>query len=594
MADDHQSTKRWIAFAGCVLVVGVLHWAQAVLVPVCLAVLITFVLTPPVNWLQRRIGRGAAVLSVVILVFSSLGLAGYGVYRQMTTMSAALPGYRANIRAKILDVRGVKSSGSVQNLETTLAQIQSDLGSQKSPAGTVSQPMVVTTEQIPGFSAISWLGPVLEPLSTGGFVMTLVLFMLLDRADLRDRLYGLFGHGQLAVTTKALDEAGMRVSRQLLLQTVVNVIYGGLALGGLYVLGVPFPLFWGALGASLRFVPYLGPVVAAAGPIVIAMAALPGWTQPIEVAAFYVVLELFTNLVLETVLYAGAAGVSQVALLVAVAFWTWLWGPLGLVLATPLTVCVVVMGKRVPALEFLGTLMSDAPALTVENSFYQRLLAGDQADAADVLDRFVKQHSVEAVYDTLLIPALNHAERDRVEGRLSVDEEAAVTVAAADLLEGLEDATIVAASATPLRVFCYGINGAADELALGMLAQLVRGLPIVLEISRARFMASELVAHVQAEGYRAVCLGDLPPSAASRTRLLVKRLRTAMPDVRIVVGRWACADLADETSEPLVAAGANHVSRTLLETRTYLAEASSVAGVPLAAGPGSLADAQAH
>ena len=356
MTGDLKSVGAWIVFAGCVLVVGVLYWAQAILVPVCLAILITFVLTPPVTWLQRRIGRVAGVLTVVILVFTSLGLAGYSVYRQMITMGDALPTYRSNIRAKIRDVRGVRSGGSVEKLEQTLAQIQGDLGAPKPPApaaGTMTQPVVVTTEPIAGFSAIAWLGPVVEPLSTAGFVVALVLFMLLDREDLRDRLIGLFGHGQLAVTTKAIDEAGMRVSRQLLLQTIVNLIYGALALGGLYLLGVPYPLFWGAVGAVLRFIPYLGPVAAAGGPIVLALAALPGWTRPMEVAAFYVVLELFTNLVLETVLYADAAGVSQVALLIAVAFWTWLWGPLGLILATPLTVCVVVLGKRVPALEFL-------------------------------------------------------------------------------------------------------------------------------------------------------------------------------------------------------------------------------------------------
>ena len=450
MAERFDSITAWVAFAGGVLVVAVLYWAQAVLVPVCLAILITFVLAPPVGWLQKRIGRVAAVLTVVILVFTGLGLAGYGVYRQMTTLSEALPAYRANISAKVRDVRGVRSGGSVQQLENTLAQIQTDLGAAKPATGTVTQPVVVTTEQMAGISAISWLGPIIEPLSTAGFVVTLVLFMLLDREDLRDRLYALFGHGQLAVTTKALDEAGARVSRQLLLQTLVNLIYGALALGGLYLLGVPYPLFWGALGASLRFIPYLGPVAAAGGPILLAMAALPGWRGPLEVTGFYAVLELFTNLVLETVLYSDAAGVSQVALLIAVAFWTWLWGPLGLVLATPLTVCVVVLGKRVPGLELLGTLMSHAPALTIETTFYQRLLANDQAEAADLIDRCAKAQSPDAIYDTLLIPALNYAERDRLEGRLSTAEESAVTTTTRDLLEIVLD-PIAPMSGTPVR-----------------------------------------------------------------------------------------------------------------------------------------------
>jgi predicted PurR-regulated permease PerM len=586
VADGFKSVRGWIVFAGCVLIVGVLYWAQAVLVPVSLAVLITFVLTPPVTWLQRRIGRVGAVLTVVILVFTFFGLAGYGVYRQMTTMGEELPTYRANIRAKILDVRVAKSGGSVEKLEKTLAQIQGDLGTPKPAAGTTAQPVVVTNDQVAGFSAFSWLGPVVEPLSTAGFVVTLVLFMLLDREDLRDRLIGLFGHGQLAVTTKAMDEAGMRVSRQLLLQTVVNLIYGALALGGLYLLGVPYPLFWGALGAALRFIPYIGPIGAAGGPIVMAMAALPGWTRSLEVAGFYVALELFTNLVLETVLYAGAAGVSQVALLIAVAFWTWLWGPLGLVLATPLTVCVVVLGKRVPALEFLGTLMSDAPALAIETSFYQRLLAADQAEAAELIDRFAKTHGAEAVYDGLLIPALNFAERDRLEERLSAEEESAVTATTGDLLEMLSElpTALPPTGAIPLRVFGYGINGAADQLAMRMLGELVKELPIALEIGNVRLLASELVSHVKAEGYNVVCLADLPPSPSSRTRLLVKRLRGAMPDLRIAVGRWASPDLTAETVQPLTDAGASHVAFSLLDTRKYLSEVASVAPAASIAG----------
>jgi predicted PurR-regulated permease PerM len=327
----------WITFAGCVLVVAVLYWAQAVLVPFSLAILITFVLTPPVTWLQRRIGRAAAVFTVVVLVFTGMGLAGYGVYRQMASLGEELPGYRTNIREKIRDVRGAQSGTSVQKLSNTLEQIKGDLGAPRPKSGTPTQPVVVTTEPMGGVSAINWLGPFLQPLSTAGLVVTLVLFMLLDREALRDRLVGLFGRGRVAVTTKAMEEAGRRVSTQLLLQTLVNVVYGTIALLGLYLLGVPYPLFWGAIGAALRFIPYVGPVIAAVGPIVLALAALPGWARPAAVAGFYAALELFTNLVLETMLYAGAAGISEVALLVAVAFWTWLWGPLGLLMATPLT-----------------------------------------------------------------------------------------------------------------------------------------------------------------------------------------------------------------------------------------------------------------
>jgi len=578
VVDEANPLHGWIRFAGVVLVVAVFYWAQPVLVPVCLAILLTFVLTPPVVWLQRRIGRIAAVLTVVIFVFSFLTLAGYGVYRQMVSLGNALPTYRANIQAKVQDIKGIGSGGSVEKLQSTIEQLKGDLETSKPPAGTVAQPVVVTSEPVAGVSAISWLGPVLEPLSTAGFVITLVLFMLLEREDLRDRLLRLFGHGHLAVTTKAMTEAGARVSRQLLLQTLVNLIYGVLSATGLYLLGVPFPLFWGAVGGALRFIPYVGPLGAAAGPIFLSLAALPGWTRPLEVAGFYIALEIFTNLVLETVLYSGAAGVSQVALLVAVAFWTWLWGPLGLLMATPMTVVLVVIGKHVPSLEPLGTLLSDAPPLSAVNSYYQRLLARDPAEAADLVDRFVSSQAPNTVYDELLLPALNYAERDRLEGRLTPAEESAVIETTRELLEGLtvETPSPGSVTATPLRVLGYAANGASDELSLRMLGQLLHGLPIEIEIMGTRMLTSELVAHLEAGQYGALCVADLPPSAPSKTRYLVKKLRAAVPDLRIAVGRWAPAELADDSGPALMDAGAAHVSSTLLAMRTYLGELAHV------------------
>jgi predicted PurR-regulated permease PerM len=573
MPDGLRPLNTWTTFAGSVLVVAVLYWAQAVLVPVCLAVLMTFVLGPPVTWLQRRIGRVPAVLAIVFVVFTVLGLGGYAVYRQMVSMTDALPTYRANIRAKVRDVRWMQSGGSVEKLEKTLKQIQRDLGTTQKK-DVIPHPVTIANPEDTPFASMTWLGPIAERAGTVGFVITLVLFMLLEREDLRDRLIGIFGRGHLATTTRAIDEAGRRVSRQLLLQTLVNLIYGLLAAGGLSLIGVPYALFWGALGAALRFIPYLGPILAAGGPILVAFAALPGWTGTMEAAAFYVALELFTNPVLETVLYAGAAGVSQVALLVAVAFWTWLWGPLGLVLATPLTVCVVVMGKHVRGLGFLSTLMSDVPALPIDHSYYQRVLAGDQAEAAELIDRYSRANPPETVYDAMLVPALNYAERDRVEGRLSPAEEVAVSETTGELLEMLSDGSARNRSpdAGPVRVLGYAIDGGADLLALRMLDQLMGSMPLVIETAGARLMASELVDRVKAQDYRAVCIADLPPSAPSRARYLVKKLHDAAPDLRIVVGRWAPAELADQTFQPLTDAGASYVASSLIDTRNYLAE----------------------
>jgi predicted PurR-regulated permease PerM len=595
MDDALKSVRPWITFAGCVLVVAVLYWAQAVLVPVALAILLTFVLTPPVTWLQRWVGGAAAVLIVVTLVFTGLGLAGWGLLRQVNYLAEDLPGYRANIRAKIADVRGAGRGGTVEKLQASLEDIKTDLGTEPARKGTSIRPVVVAPPQATGLTGLSWLGPLVGPLSTAGAIVVMVIFMLLERRDLRDRLIGIVGHGQLAITTKAFDEAGSRVSRQLLMQSLVNGIYGVAVGTGLYFFDVPYPLVWAMLGAALRFIPYVGPVLAAAAPILVSLAALPGWTRPLEVVALFTALELFTNLVLETMLYAGAAGVSQVALLVSVAFWTWLWGPLGLLMATPLTVCLVVLGKHVPGLQFFSTLMADTPALAPEYGYYQRLLARDQSEAADIIERHVRTEPPDTVFDALLLPALNYAERDRIEQRLSPEEEASVIDATRELIaDAAAAAQTPVSEATPaggvaavavrsretLAVLGYAANGVGDEIALAMLAHLVEDLPLSIEITRTRMLAADVVALITERTFSIVCIADLPPSPSSKTRYLVKRLRAAFPELRIVVGRWAPPALADESTQVLRDAGASHVDSSLLDTKNYLAGLVEVPSVP--------------
>jgi predicted PurR-regulated permease PerM len=595
MDEASNSLKRWVAFAGGVLFIAVLYWAEAVLVPVALAILISFVLAPPVTWLERWIGRVPAVLAVVTLVFVLLGLAGWGLAQQMESLSEDLPRYRVNILAKIRDVRLAGRGGAVEKLQETVETIKTDLGA-SDPAQGKAPPVVITSELVSGVPGFAWLGPIVGPLGTAGLVIVLVIFILLERRDLRDRLIGLFGQGQLTVTTKAFDEAGSRVSRQLLMQSLASLIYGIVAGIGLYLLDVPYPLVWGALGAALRYVPYVGPVLGAAAPILVSLAAHPGWSGPLAVVGMFIVLELFTNLVVETALYAGAAGVSQVALLISVAFWSWLWGPLGLLMATPLTVCVVVLGRHAPGLAWVGTLMADTPALAPEFSYYQRLLARDPGEAADLIERHIKSAPWGSVYDALLLPALNYAERDRLERRLSQEEEAAVIDATRELLADAAESSRRAqpepstpppdetlppsVPREPLRILGYAAGGQADEVALAMLGHVLAELPIVIETTGTRLLASELVSAAQTRGVSVVCIADLPPSPASKTRYLVKRLHAALPDVRIVVGRWSPPVMADESTETLRDAGAAFVSSTLAETRDYLSGLVEIVRVP--------------
>jgi predicted PurR-regulated permease PerM len=587
MSDFGRTLSVWLTFAGCVLIVAVLYWAQAILMPIAFAMLVTFVLAGPVGLLQRWVGRTTAVLAVVALVFTMLGFAGWSLTSQVSQLAGELQGYRANIREKINDVRQAVRGGSVELVQQTIDDIRTEIEKSNNQKG-VKPPVVISPTQIAGeWGFAEWVNPVWGPLSTAGLVVVLVIFMLLEREQLRGRLIGLIGHGHLAVTTRAFDEAGERVSRQLLMQTLVNAIYGAGVAIGLSLIGAPYPLLFAVLGAALRYIPYIGPVVAAVLPVIVSLAALPGWTKPLWVAGLFVALELFTNLVLETVLYAGAAGISQVALLIAVAFWTWLWGPMGLLLATPLTSCLVVIGKHVPGLEFLSTLMADAPALSADAAYYQRVLARDQSEASEIIEKHIASAAPETVYDALLLPALNYAERDRLEDRLSAEEQSAVVDTTRELMQ---DAAVLRREASrtaeegsadprprqaPMRrprlaVAAFPASGAPDALALEMLAALLEEDSSELVIESAEVLSSEMVERIRAGRYRVVCIADLPPSPPSKTRYVVKRLRAEFPSLHIVVGRWGPAALADDSAALLAEAGANHIGATLIETRDHL------------------------
>jgi predicted PurR-regulated permease PerM len=579
MRDVLKSIYPWVVFAGWVLIVAVLYWAQAILVPVALAVLLSFVLTPVVTPLQRWFGRLPGLLVVTLAVFVLLAAAGWGLNTQITSVLDELPAYRDNIRQRVRDIRGAGRGGSVEKLQKTVEGIQQDIERDKRPSGTTRDP-VVTKPAPPAGSWFPSTATLLAHLATAGIVAVLIVFMLLERQDLRNRVLSVFGHGHLALTTRALDEAAERVGRYLQRQVLINLTFGVGVAVGLTLIGVPYALLWGVLAGTLRFIPYVGPWVGAIVPILVSLAVLEGWTRPALVVGLFVALELFTSFFLEKPLYAGAAGVSKVGLLVAVAFWTWLWGPLGLLMATPLTVCVVVLGKHIPGLELIATLMSDTAVLAPDVAYYQRLLAGDQSEAADLIQEHVTQHAGDTVYDALLLPALTYAERDRVEGRLTEEEERGVVEATRELIgdaevlrrsSRAETSPSVEGAATE-RVMLLGLpaHTEADRVALEMFAQLLEGTPFVLQVASVHALSSEAVAMLAEGRHAAVCIADLPPGSSSKARYLVKRLAAAAPGAKILVGRWAPPSLADQETKPIVESGATFVSSTLLEAREQL------------------------
>lgn len=562
----------WLSVIGTLAIVAAIGAARDVLEPIALAALLTFLMSPAVSRLERAVGRVPAVLGAVLLVFAVAAGAGWLLVRQLDGIAADLPRFRVTLAQRIGQLRSASHGGAVGELQKTIDKVQQDLAAGDDAPR--SAPVAIA-EKVGGQSVFGVFGPMLGLAGSAGLVVTLVIFMLLERRDLRDRLVGLAGRGHIARTTRALDEAGRRVARQLLMQAAVNAIYMGTASAGLWALDVPYWAVWGVFGGALRFVPYVGPLVGLTTPVVVSLAASEGWRSPLVVLAFMVALELFTNLVLETVLYAGAAGVSQVGLLVAVTFWTWLWGGMGLLLAIPLTVCLVVIGKHVRGLEYLGRLMTDGPVASPAQTFYQRLLSRDTSDAFELVERHVDTAPPRTVYDALVLPALVQAETDRLDGRLDADGEQTVVAVvselladAADQVRRVEGTPSTLRPAPAMQVLGVGVHGSSDRLALDALARMVDDLPIVID-TPARLLSGEVGDWARAHGHTVVCLADLPPSSPARTRHLVRRLRASAPELIVLVGRWTASPGSDDVTA-LSAAGAHHVGVSFEQTRAFL------------------------
>ena len=341
-----------------ILAIGALYAGRSVILPLALSVLLAFILTPLVVAVQRRgLQRVPAVLVVLVLSLVVMSGVGYGVGSQVSKLANQLPEY---IQAATGKINKLKSSGGGQ-LSKAMQALQGagDAADKKpSPEEAATKTVIVQTQQTSAFDRLSSLAiAVLEPLADAALIFVLVAFMLIRREDLRNRIIGLLGHGRLTGTTRVFVESAERISRLLLMQLCVNTGFGSLFGLVLLVFGVPYWFLWGFLTVLLRFIPYVGSWIAAMLPVLLSFAVAPGWTQPLEVLGSFFVLDLITGNVVEPLLFGHSTGVTPVALLVAAIFWTWVWGPMGLVLSTPLTVCLVVMGQNIPSLRFLSLLM---------------------------------------------------------------------------------------------------------------------------------------------------------------------------------------------------------------------------------------------
>jgi predicted PurR-regulated permease PerM len=559
------SSSRTNSFVAAILVIAVLYFGQEVLIPFALALLLTFLLAPAVQRLQQlHLPRLPAVLITGVLSFAVISMIVWILVTQTLGLAGSLPGYKDNIQTKIRAMgqnHGLgleKITGTIQELTKEVYKL---LPAKLDERKLVPVEVVEPPENV--FQILSAaLIPLVKPLGKASVVIIFVIFMLLKREDLKDRLFRMMGSGQLHMTMEALDEAGTRVSRYLLIQTLINGAMGVAVATGLFLIGLPHALLWGFLCAVLRFIPYLGSWVAAALPIALSIAVFNNWIPTVLVIGLFVVLELITNNVIEPWLYGSHTGVSPFALIVAIVFWTSLWGPAGLLLSTPLTVCLVVIGKYVPQLQFLNILLGDEPGLDPKMRLYQRLVSANREEADELVDDFLKEKDLPALYDELLIPILVVAERDRIEGGLSEERHTSLLESVREIAEECADRTDQKQAEAPLpsgaalKLLCLPARTVADEISAMLFSRLSQKLHHV----EASYLSStsllgERLNQVEALNPDIVCICSLSPSAASKARYALTRIQARFPNVQILVGLWLTREGLEKAKERLESTG---------------------------------------
>ena len=561
-------------------VVAVLYFGRSVFVPIALATLITFLLSRLVSHLERWIGRIAAVLVTVIAMFTIFAGASWVIGRQVIDLADKLPDYQANIVAKIRSLK-LPAGGPLARFSSSVHVLQSELVAPSptpstdrargdSPSRTappVASPIPVKI--IEGRSAIPQLmqeslSAILSPLGTAALVLLLVIFMLLKREDLRGRLIRLVGQGRISTTTRAMEDAGRRVSRYLSTQFLVNTCYGICVAIGLQFIGVPNAALWGVLAGVLRFIPYVGPWAGALLPVLLSFAISSSWFIPLMTIGLFIVLEAIVSNFVEPWVYGANTGVSPIALIISAVFWTWLWGPVGLVLSTPLTVCLAVIGRHVPRLESLGILLSEDQALAPHEEFYHRLLSFSTDSAEEFANKCLETESLTSFYDKVLIPAIATVEIDAHSGSLIAEQRTSALQRIHEIIDDFsgweasrndtheQKSDHLTGVVPPIgRVLCLPASAYRDELACEMLAQLLRNQGFEAENLPARLKHEELIDRTVEIQPECVCVSVLPPTSIAQARHLTSPIRERLGNVTIIVGVWSVRFDAEKLRERL-------------------------------------------
>ena len=539
------------------MVIAALYFGQEVLIPITLAVMLSFVLSPLVNLLQRlRLWRAPAVILTVLAALGVLGLVGTLIGSQAAALTANAPQYARTIEAKVDGVRGYAVS-HVAALTKQLGGRHTIAAAPTPPtltggdAATAGQRRPVPVEIVQGSTspftiARTVVEPILGPLETTIIVLIVAIFVLMQKEDLRDRFIRVFGSSYLHRTTRALDDAGQRLSKYFLSQLAVNTCFGIVIGLGLWAIGVPSPAMWGVMAGMLRFVPYIGSFLAAVAPAALAAAVDPGWTMAIEVVVLFFVVEPLTGYVVEPLLYGHSTGLSPVSVIVSAIFWTWLWGPIGLIMSTPLTLCLVVMGRHVKSLEFFDVLLGDRPALTPVESFYQRILADNPDEALAQAEALLTDRSLVDYYDGVVLEGLKLAIDDQARGTIDQPAAARMTRSMRSVVNdlGAHAAPSARHGDRPLIAAVAG-HGPFDETVTAMLAQLLGAQGMAVREVSAAAVSRDTIDQLDLDGVSVVTISYLELTGSpAQLRYLVKRLRARAPAARIVVGMWPVGEAA--------------------------------------------------
>lgn len=548
----------WGSLLTLVLVIGILHTGKAVLLPLALGIVLAFVLTPLVRLFDRlRLPRFAGVALTMILALGAVGGVGYVVFDQFAALSAEISQYTSSMRRKVGQLR-ISDDAAFRQFTRTMdrvtEQFYNDPDQRKAQPVRVVPPRLTPTQRLREASA-----SVFEPLASAFIVVVLVAFLLGQREDLRDRFIRLIGAGNVTMTTRLMNEAAHRVSQFLVWQTLINIVFGTLVGLGLYWIDVPYAALWGGITALLRFVPYVGSVLAALMPATLAFATFPGWSQTLQTLGLFLVLDLVAAYFVEPVIFGYRTGVSSFALLVSALFWIWVWGPVGLLLATPLTVCVAVLGRHVRSLRFLAIIFADEPALTPHVRFYQRLLARDEDEAGVLVNRKLGELGAIGVIDQVLMPSVTLVLQHRSQNEISEEDATFILDNVAETLQLVPSAADV--SESDASIIGLTVRSPADQLVLDMLRTAMGRNRMAL--IPAELSAEDALRAAIRQKPAMICIAAASSTRGSELRNYCRRLRGALPDTRILVLRPQLADEeAPRSIERFKEAGADYLALT--------------------------------